>query len=165
MTQQSHPFERGPYLTAALLCERVLDERDGVKSLIRVVDRVTVNVVGPMPAEGPPPMLHNLTLFIAFKSGHARGPMNLIVRIDKPSTEPGPEPLRATVNFEGEDDRGVNVIIPMGINANVAGLWWFHVELEPTDGGDAVAVTHVPLRVIYLQQATQGPATPGPGPQ
>jgi hypothetical protein len=29
----------GPYLNAALLCEKVLQERDGVLSIIRIIDR------------------------------------------------------------------------------------------------------------------------------
>ena len=35
----TYPFERGPYLSAALLCERVPREGDGVKSALRISDR------------------------------------------------------------------------------------------------------------------------------
>lgn len=164
MTQENRPFETGPYLTAALLCEKVLNEADGVKSLIRVIDRITVNAVGP-PPPGTPPPIFPLTLFIAFKSGSARGPMNVTVRIDRPSTDPNPEPLQKTVNFEGEGDRGVNLIIPIAFNASVPGLWWFTVQLAEPDG-DPVTVSNVPLRVIFLQQPMPRPATPpGAGPQ
>ena len=41
------PFDQGPYLSAALLCEKVLEEKDGVKSAIRIIDRVTRTVTGP----------------------------------------------------------------------------------------------------------------------
>ena len=34
-----NPFERGPYIQVAAFCERVLQEADGVVSLIRIVDR------------------------------------------------------------------------------------------------------------------------------
>ena len=33
--------EGGPYWATAVLCEKVLEEKDGVQSLIRVVDRIT----------------------------------------------------------------------------------------------------------------------------
>ena len=46
-------FEQGPYLSAAFFCEKVLVEQDGVKSAIRIVDRVTRTVVHPNP---PPEM-------------------------------------------------------------------------------------------------------------
>ena len=33
----------GPYVCMALLCEKVLNEQDGVLSVIRVIDRITVS--------------------------------------------------------------------------------------------------------------------------
>jgi len=37
----------GPYLQAALLCERVMQEKDGVLSVIRIIDRVIHTAMGP----------------------------------------------------------------------------------------------------------------------
>jgi hypothetical protein len=34
-------FETGPYLVTAVLCERAIQENDGVLSLIRMVDKIT----------------------------------------------------------------------------------------------------------------------------
>ncbi len=34
----------GPYLIAALLCEKVLQEKDGIISVIRMIDRITLTV-------------------------------------------------------------------------------------------------------------------------
>jgi hypothetical protein len=42
-------FERGPYVIAAAFCERALQERDGVLSLIRIIDKWTTAVTGPAP--------------------------------------------------------------------------------------------------------------------
>lgn len=156
MTQEQphHPFETGPFLTAAVLCERVLDEKDGVKSLIRMVDRVTMNLVGPTPPDQIVPVLVNLVLFVSFKSGRARGAMPLTIRIDKPSSDV-PPPLMTELHFEGDDDRGQNVIVPLQFNLDVAGLWWFRIEL------DGIRLTSVPLRVIYLRQQQVGPANGG----
>lgn len=37
----------GPYLQAALLCERVMEEKDGVLSVIRIIDRLIHTALGP----------------------------------------------------------------------------------------------------------------------
>ena len=44
---ENQPFNRGPYLAVAVFCEKVLVERDGVTSAIRLVDRVNRSAVGP----------------------------------------------------------------------------------------------------------------------
>ena len=45
---------QGPYVTA-LLCEKILEEKDGIKTAIRIIDRLTHVRVGPdAPATLPP---------------------------------------------------------------------------------------------------------------
>lgn len=68
----------GPYLAMALLCEKVLREADGVLSLIRIVDRITVSFSGPDAPVQMPPAPVNLTLVVGFKSGFARGPYTYV---------------------------------------------------------------------------------------
>ncbi|MGH9740926.1 MAG: hypothetical protein ACRD51_01105, partial [Candidatus Acidiferrum sp.] len=46
--------EGGPYLQMACFCEKVLNEKDGVLSIIRVIDRLTVNASGPDSPEQMP---------------------------------------------------------------------------------------------------------------
>ncbi len=137
-------------MNAAVLCERVLSEHDGVNSLIRIVDRITQTAMGPEPPEDMPSSVHTLWLYIAFKSGSARGVKQLTVRINKPA---GSLPANTfPINFEGEDDRGINLSLQMQVEIDVPGLWWFDVSL------DNQHVTRIPLRVIYLRQPTQGSA-------
>ena len=150
MTQQSHPFADGPFLTAALMCERLLTEEGGVHSLIRVVDRVTQTASGPEPPEEMTAFNHQMTLFVAFKSGSARGPMELTIRVQKPSGVSSPA-IRRTLNFEGDDDRGINAITVLNMKIDIAGTWWIHVML------DGVEVSRVPLRVIYERRPTPEP--------
>ena len=152
-------FESGPYLSAAFLCERVLTESDGVKSAIRIVDRIQHRPVVSATTTVMEPFDFRLFLLLKFKSGSARGPMSLEVRFSKPSGE-SPTPIQQTVNFEGEDDRGVDVIAGMQLKLEQAGLYWFNVYLE------GERVTSIPLRVIYLPQVRQrsgsveGPSQP-----
>ena len=158
MTEQSSMelFNQGPHLVAAFLCEKILQEADGVASAIRIVDRVNHIVGAPNPPQIMEPFEHELTLFVGFKSGSARGPMALELRAQKPSGESS-SPFRQTVNFEGDDERGINVIGLLKLRLDIPGLHWFDVFL------DGHRVTRIPLRVVYLPQITQA-ANPGPGP-
>lgn len=157
MSEARHPFERGPYLNAAVLCEKVLQERDGVNSVIRIVDRLTLTASGPEPPEEMLPMAQTLWLYVGFKSGTARGVKQLTVRLQKPSGK-SPPVQNFPLNFEGEDDRGINLAAQMTMEIDEVGVWWFDLNL------DGVPVTRLPLRVIYLRQPTPG-TTQGGRPQ
>jgi len=158
MTEESNTehFNQGPHLAAAFLCEKILKEADGVISAVRIVDRINHTAVGPNPPEEMQPFDHELTLYVSFKAGSARGPIPLEIRMQKPSGATA-SPFRSTLNFEGDDERGVNVVAIMKLHLETPGLHWFDVFL----GGHRV--TRIPLRVVYLPQITQI-ATPGQGP-
>ena len=47
----------GPYLAAAVLCEKVLQEKDGVLSAIRLVDRFIITASGTQPPGRKQPRL------------------------------------------------------------------------------------------------------------
>jgi hypothetical protein len=151
--QATLPFERGPYLLAALICEKVLEEKDGVKSAIRIIDRITRTEVGPSPPREMEPFKQDLTLLVKLKSGEARGSYPLEIRLVKPSGE-SPTPLTQTIYFEGEEDRGIDVLANMKITFDLTGVYWFHIYLSE------VRLTQIPLRIIYLPQVRQ---IPGPG--
>ncbi|MDP6452052.1 MAG: hypothetical protein QF898_01990 [SAR202 cluster bacterium] len=148
------PFADGPYLQAATICERVLVEQDGVKSVIRMIDRITANAVGPNVPEVMNPLTREIDLLLRFKSGSARGVYSIQIRIQKPSGE-SPEPMTQTVNFEGESDRGVDLIAQLVVQFEIPGLYWFDIYLEN------IRITRIPLRIIYLPQPTQSGAQLG----
>jgi hypothetical protein len=140
----TYPFAGGPYLEAALLCEKVLQEVDGVKSAIRIVDRI----IRKNPAMEMEPFDHEINLFVRFKSGQARGPMPLQIRLTKPSGE-SPNPARNNILFEGEDDRGVDIVVAMHMRLDQVGLYWFVISLGDTE------ITRIPFRVVYIPQIMQ----------
>jgi hypothetical protein len=163
--QQIVGFGSGPHLTAAFLCERVLVEQDGVKSAVRIIDRLTHVVRGPNPPEQMEPFNYEFTLFISLKSGHARGTYPLrIVLVTPPAVETVP-PFEQPVFFDGPEDRGADVIAQLKIKLNWEGLYWFQIFF----GGKPL--TQIPFRVIYMPQAMQiggsggsPPQIPGPPP-
>jgi hypothetical protein len=155
MTTQ-RKFETGPFLTAAFFCEKLLQEVDGVKSAIRIVDRVVMQAEGPQPPNEMPKFNLPLNLFLQFKSGSVRGPLQLEVRMVKPSVDTKTI-ISRTVSFEGEDDRGTDIACLMNLTVDQSGIYWFYVYLD-----DSI-VTRIPLRIIYLKQIRQVPPAGGTG--
>lgn len=86
-------FETGPYLQAALFCERVLDEKDNVKSLIRLVDRLVVQATGPDVPDTMPEITRQVIAFLSFKSGEAVGTVPIKITLKRPSGMTDPNPV------------------------------------------------------------------------
>ena len=130
----------GPYVQTAAFVETVLNERDGVLSLIRLIDRIFVNV----PAGAPPelPEGGNLTvrLAIMLKAGDARGRHQVSLHPHLPSGQ-DLESKVVEVFFEG-DERGVNLIIDLEL-PGMEGLYWVDVDVSGR------VITRMPLRLIY----------------
>ncbi len=144
-------FERGPYLQTALICQTVLQEQDGVLSIIRVIDRLIVSAAGQGAPEQMPPIGTNLTLLITLKSGPARGTHPVRITLESPSgltREVGV----TTVMLEGED-RGQNIVNNMAIQFTEEGLYWFGIYFRDK------MLTRVPFRIIYARSV--GPLQPG----
>ena len=148
MTTNSRPFEQGPYLSAAMLCEKVLTEQDTVKSAIRIIDRINRSAVGPKPPSEMKPFEYELVLLLKFKSGRARGVHNIKIQPVKPSGELMPA-ITNNVLFEGEEDRGVDIIGQIHFTFEQTGIYWIHIYLND------VQMTQIPLRITYIPQVRQ----------
>lgn len=134
----------GPYLSFAVICEKVLQEADGVLSFIRIIDHLTVTITVPAGADVPlevvppePPVA--VTFVLGLKSASDIGPVPVKVRIETPSGLPLPE--FETSQPVGAEDRGINIVLPIQFPAQDEGVYWFAVEVSDT------VVTRVPLRI------------------
>lgn len=147
----------GPFIAAAAFCERVLQEADGVPSLIRVVDRIVHATVGPEAPDEMPPVPVSLTAAIMLKSGQARGRHSVRLTMEAPSgQEVGPEAV-LPVLLEGEE-RGVNLFVGLNFQAEQEGLYWFNVFF----GTQNVLLTRIPLRIVYQPQRLTASSTGEP---
>lgn len=135
-------LDGGPHLSAAALCQYVLEEKDGVNSLIRMIDRLIVTTG---PTEAMPEFQAPILLFLSFKSGSAKGNYEAGVVLVNPT---GEEEQRITIPFfcEGEE-RGNNIRVVLNLSIKRPGLYWFNIYLA-----DQV-ITRVPLRVIHMKTA------------
>lgn len=136
----------GPFVTAATLCDQVIEGKDGVLSLIRLVDRWTITASGPEPPEEMPSQQLNLTLVVSLKAGAARGSHTVKIQPEAPSGL-RQDALELPVLFEAED-RGQNLIVNLDFTVKEPGLYWFDVLL-----GDR-RLTRIPLRVVYQRIRT-----------
>jgi hypothetical protein len=141
MESHDAPALGGPFLAMAVLCERVLEERDGSLSLIRLVTRVTRSAQGPAVEETMPPFPLDLMLVLAFRAGAARGRSTITVRPETPSGLALPE-MQLPIHWEGEE-RGPTLTVHLGFLVDQEGIYWFKVLL------DGRFQTQVPLRVDY----------------
>ena len=140
------PINGGPYLTAAFFCDKALRETDGVLSAIRIVDRWNVNG----PTETMPPTIIQTTLVVLMKSGIYRGQAQLSVTPITPTSNQRLPAVVFPILFEGEDERGSGVVLPLAFPAQEIGTFWFEVTL----GGQGIpprVITAIPMRVAYLQ--------------
>jgi hypothetical protein len=132
----------GPFVSAALICDRVIREVDGALSAIRIVDQVTLI----RPPTGLPAEIQiaaNLWLLIALKGAPAPGRRN--VRI----TAQAPDGMRTDIGLADVDfastssigPPGANLVVQAVLNFRQTGIHWFDVLL------DGNFLTSIPLEV------------------
>ncbi len=142
----------GPWLQTAVFCEKVLQERDGVTSLIRIVDRFMITASGPDAPERMPKANLQIQGMLMFKSGFAHGSYTTKLVLRTPS---GRLMQEATLPMLLEGyDRGVNLSFNMNLGLDEDGLYWVDVFV-----GERL-MTRMPLRVVY--QRIQGAQRPQP---
>ena len=155
------PISGGPYLTAALFCEKILQERDGVLTAVRIVDRWNIN--GPTETLVAPAIIQ-AHLLLMFKSGVYRGNAQVTVVPISPQSNQRMQAIVIPVLFEGEDDKGVNIAAPLAFPVQEDGTYWFEVSLA----GQALpmhTITAIPMRIAYLQIGPMGAPQPPANPR
>jgi len=144
-------YEQGPYIQMAGLCEKVIEDKTGALSLIRIIDTITHTEARPDAPAEMPPVNYPMQMVIMLKAGRARGRHELKIIPQLPSGETK-NPLIRSIHLEGEE-RGFNNIINIVFTFTMEGLYWFNVYLDDS------LLTKIPLRIKYNRVVTQQ-ATP-----
>ena len=150
----------GPFLAAAVFCERVMEEKDNVVSLIRVVDILKVQKSAELTTilnEKQMGMIASpIMAVLAFKSGDAKGEYDLKVIPVSPSGK-RLKAMTAKVTFLG-GEFGVNVraVVPAPILEE--GLYWYEVRLN------GKLFTRMPLRIVHEDQPVSNDEQAEPSP-
>lgn len=135
----------GPYIQAALICEKMLAEPGNVPTFVRVVDRFDVpKFAGPLPpGVQMMPQVIQFTLVIMLKSGDlGSGRHDLVIRLQKPDGSYAPEG-HVPIFFQGSQENGAMAALPVVMPNPEEGLHWFDVIFEGS------LITRVPMRVLY----------------
>jgi hypothetical protein len=141
----------GPFLSA-LLCEKILEEKDGIKTAVRIIDQINRGAisVGESPPSVMPPFEFPVGLLIRLKAGAARGMYIVNVRIIKPNNDSAGE-LNHPVHLPGPDDAGIDIVLNAVLTIDQVGTWWFDIYVGEERW------TRVPLRVVYFPQTVKRP--------
>ncbi|MGH2397936.1 MAG: DUF6941 family protein [bacterium] len=141
---------RGPYLTAALLCERVIQEKDNVKSIMRIIDQV-IQTGHPAQGREPPPDLvpfqYEISMFTGFKRGQAAQGEHHVEIVFVSASGARTRLIENRFRFTSDDPgEGLDMIGQLSVRIERTGLHWFEVHLNGT------LITRAPLRVIYRRE-------------
>ncbi len=139
----------GPYLAVATLFEKVLIERDGVASAIRMIDTVNLEVpdVPPEPVALIPASF-KAALLVVLKSGRVAGSYELQIILHPPDGEPRPYP-RHTMELSPETHGGATAVFELNLLLGAPGLYTFELLL------DGQFLSAVPLNVAIQQAGRQ----------
>jgi hypothetical protein len=145
----------GPYLDAALICERVLQDKDGTYSAIRMVNRITFHEQTFSPGTL---ILMPLTLVVSFKAGDTTDTRQLSLYVTGPSGRRAPLEgyvFPHPVAFAG-GDAGVFMSLPnLPIRYETDGTYWIDVLLEKK------RYSRLPLTVLTDRPQSSGAFCPG----
>lgn len=140
---------QGPWVSFAVLCEKIIEDKLGRISLINIVDQV--NFTPAQDSVGQPLAIPiRLVAAIGFKGGILKGPADIKLQIIKPNGESG-QNITASVLFQG-DERGTNILTEMNMVLNDEGLYWIEVYVQTQ------FMTRIPLR-LAVQRVVFGPTS------
>lgn len=147
-----------PYVAFACMCEKVLQEQDGVLSAIRIVDSLHMRPVpqeneaaksgGPSAAKAGGTPIAGINILIGLKSGDYRGTGKLILKAHSPDGQ-----VMSGLKMETEVElkgghQGGNVIINAGIPFTEDGVYWIDVIFENR------VLTRMPIAVSVYPPST-----------
>ena len=138
-----------PYIAVATFCEKALEEKDGVYTLVRIIDSVTVRVDPALARQGKPAI--QVTLFVIFRAGDAHGKYTVAFVLREPNAAPKKFAETSAI-FTGEE-RGVTLRTDLVLGVEEYGLYWVDVLVN------GEKATSVPLRLQRAEEGTQSSQT------
>lgn len=140
----SRPERKGPFLTTALIAEKILREPDKAITAVRIVDAVGISSEGIVKDSK---VGLNLWILVSFKAGGFKGDSILLITEEGPSGQSKPVGL-SPIKFDGNQSSGSTVMCQVALTWDRDGLYWFDVFL------DNQFVTRIPLTVTVLSDTS-----------
>jgi hypothetical protein len=150
------PMSEGPYLTAALFCERVIEDKERVLTIVRIMDSIIIDLPEDIPADFPSDENRLPVSFdglVSLKTGKSPGEHTIRIDMISPSGKRS-ENYRQTVTLSPEEHGGANLMLHNTVSVKKGGLFYFEVFID-----DKLA-TRLPFRIDVRRQAAVQPTPP-----
>ena len=141
---------RGPYIRAALFAETIIEEKNGVKTVVRIIDRVTATIQAADPPEAMPPMTRPLNALISLKPGDARGRQNFALDMERPDGQRS-NVTKGSLHFEGGPGHGADLLLRFSVTFELEGVYWFDFSI------DGHLLTRMPFEIRYTRISSAPP--------
>lgn len=132
-----------PYLKLGTICERVLEEKDGVLSLIRIVDKFTVTITGKEPPDQLPRGSKMLTIVMSWVGG--LGSHEAAFNIISPAGEIQQSPRSWSFTLDAIN-QGHNIVVTLPVSIAKEGVYWIEFILNEQ------VKTRIPFQILYERQ-------------
>lgn len=134
----------GPFVQVAAFCERAIIEQDtGNLSLINLIDRGTRLATDGETSSAAPV---SLTLAICLWAGTVEGEGIVKLRPTAPD-EAKLGDLEIAVSFTQDDTKGINIVHPIQLALDQAGIYWFDVLFSHGDPPVEQKLSTIPLEI------------------
>ena len=131
-----------PFLAAAFLCEKILQEKDDVLTATRIVDTFSVSIPANLPTSTKPAIaVSGLLSFKKASPGVEAERHQVELRMHLPSGKEQP-PAKMDLVFKPGEFGGANLILNLQIPAEEFGTYRLAVFL------DGEPVTQIPFRLL-----------------
>lgn len=141
------PPYTGPWVALAVFCDQVIEDKQGVLTLVRIIDRMTVEIRGAgvdLPETLPPGMV-TLTFVVSLKAGTAVGRFEVSIEIEPPNGQNKPVTSRSVT--VPAPHYGANLVNKIAMGVEQEGVYWFSVKV------DGRLLTRAPLEIQYIRSA------------
>lgn len=138
----------GPFVAAAVLCQRVEPRPDGSLDLKGLVDGVVLDADADSDVDGHPLAVLELTALVSIRAGSARGRHELSLHGRYPSGAEGPTSARL-IDLT-DDAPGASLIVPLELEVHEPGIFHFDVRFD----GDLLTRIDLHVRVAPRPDAT-----------
>lgn len=132
-----------PRLKIGAICERVLQEKDNVLSLIRVVDKFTITITGKEPPDQLPSGVTSLTIVMSWVGGLGTHEATFNIVSPDGNTQKCPRSWSFTLNAINSPH---NIIVTLPVTLTQPGIYWIEFLLN------SEIKTRMPFQVLYERQ-------------
>jgi hypothetical protein len=129
-----------PFLAAAIFCEKILEEKDGTISAIRIANRIQFTPKGPGISLETHPADINIMALISFRVNAMKGKHDFKFNSNS-SILVEPLNLNAETLIDAVEGGVQNIMLDLSFSVKREGVIWFDVLL------DEELITRMPLRI------------------